>query len=384
MNKCNLKSFVVTHVVYRKIPPIEPIEGPFSADSDALLGITKKPVEVCQIPIANYNDPIIYGEWKKNRKFKMPSFLGTFLPLKYVLDTFLVIFFLFRFVLKNRSEKMLVAGIDPLSCLPLTLFKNIFGYKLIFHSVDFNKNRFKQKFLQKLYEKADEISTKKSDQVWVVCESLLDYKRKKFGVESFYLPNSTIYNESFYKKGKKYKNGKKIAWTGSFLTERSYDLLFGLLSEIQKEIIPYAEFYFAPTRDHERFKQYAERYKLNNFEVLNLHSRLEWQEFAGKCDIGIAIYDERFGSTEFIEPTKIWDFMLCGMPFIMSCEPSVSTPVKKSGVAYFLNPGNKIPKDNSLSEFLKPENIKNKQKKCLEIAKQFDIKQQIQKNLSSL
>lgn len=378
------KALVITHILYRKIPPYEPVEGPYSADCDALGLIVKNSAETCQIPLSGFNDPVLYGKWKKTRRIQIPKLLGQIPIIKYTIDFLLVIYFLLKFNFLNSREKKLIIGIDPLSCLPLTIFKKIFDYKLVFHSVDFNKNRFKNKFLQKIYERADEISTRHSDQTWVICESLQNYKRKEYGIETFYVPNASIYNETFYNNGKKLKKGNKIAWTGALLTERSFDILFSLLKEIQDKIRPDMEFYFAPTRDHEKFKQYAEKYKLKKFEVLNLHSRLEWQEESAKFDVGIAIYDEKFGSTEFIEPLKIWDFMLCGMPFIISCEPSISTPIKKAGVAYFLNPGNKIPKGNSLKEFLALENIKSKQKKCLDLAKQFDIKVQIQKRLSAI
>jgi hypothetical protein len=378
------KALVVSHILYRKIPPYEPVEGPYTTDSEALSVIIGNKVETCLIPLTDYNNPVLFGKWGGSQKLKIPLLLGEFLPLKYITDFFLILFFNIRFNLLNRHKKRLIIGIDPLSCLPLAIFKNIFKYKLVFHSVDFNKNRFKSKIMQKLYEKADEISTKLSDQTWVVCESLQNYKKRNFEIYSFYLPNSIIYNESFYQKGKKLKTGNKIAWTGSFLTEKSFEILFGLFKEIQEKIRSDMKFYLAPTRDHKKFKEYAKKFKLKNCEILNLHSRLEWQKFSASYDVGIAVYDENFGSTEFIEPTKIWDFMMCGMPFIISSEPSVSAPIRKAGVAYFLNPGNKIPEGDSLKEFLMPKNIKNKQRKCLNLAKQFDIKEQIQKRLSAI
>jgi len=374
---------IVTHIVYRKIPPYDALEGPYSSVCHALTLILKD-VETCQIPLSGFNDPIIYGPWKKSRKFQLPPVLGKLAVLKYVIDVFITTFFVIRFNLTNRNKKRLVIGVDPLSCLPLVFFKKLLGYKLVFHSVDFNKNRFKNKLLQKLYEKADEVSTKFSNQTWVVCESLQKYKKKKFNIDSFYMPNSPIFNDIFYKNGKKLKTGNKMAWTGSFLTERSFDILFTLLSEIQGKIRKDMEFYLAPTRDHEKFKEYCKKYKLNKCEVLNLHSRLEWQKYSATCDVGIAVYDEEFGSTEFIEPTKIWDFMLCGMPFIISSEPSISTSIKKAAVAFILEPHNKIPNDKSLHDFLRPENLKTKQEQCLKLAKKYDIKEQIKNKISLL
>jgi len=377
------KALVITHIIYRKTPPYDALEGPYSSVCHALKLILKD-VESCQIPLANFNEPIIYGQWKNGHKLKIPPLLGKLAPLKYLIDIFIILLSIIRFNLANKNKKKLVIGIDPLSCLPLIFFKKILNYQLVFYSIDFNKNRFKNKALQLAYEKADEISTHLSNQTWVVCQSLKDYKKKNYQTKSTYIPNSPIYNNSLYQKGKKSKTGNKMAWTGSLLTERQYKILFDLLKKIQDKYRPDMEFYFAPMQNHARFRSFGEKYGLKKFQVLKLHSRLEWQKFAAKCDVGIAIYDPHFGSTKFIEPLKIWDFMMVGMPFIISSEPSVSTSIKRSGVAYFLAPNNKIPPDNSLKEFLKPNNIKKLQTKCTKLAKKYDIKKQIEKALKKI
>lgn len=377
------KALVVTHIVYRKIPPYIPVLGPYSSVCGALKPMVKD-VQTCQLPLSGFNDPLTYGKWGKERKFKIPAILGKSVVLKYLIDILITIFFTARFNLKNRGKKRLIIGVDPLSCFPLIFLKKIFGYKLVFYSVDFNRYRFSNKILQKLYERADEISSRLSDQTWVVCESLKDYKKKHFGVDSIYIPNSSIFNGKLYKSDKKLKTGNKLLWTGSFLTERQFGILFGILKQIQNKIRPDMEFYFAPIGNLKKFKEYCQKYQLKKYQVLDFLNRFEVQKFAATCDVGIATYDPKFGSTEFIEPLKIWDFMMCGMPFIISCEPSISTPIKESGVAYLLAPNNKIPKDNSLKKFLKKENIIRLQSKCIKLAQEFDIQKQIEKALKKI
>lgn len=376
------KTLVITHILYRNTPPHDALEGPYSSVSHALVSILQN-VETCQIPLSGFNEPLIYGQWEKSHNLKIPSFLGKLTTLKYLIDIFIIVFFTIRFNLTNRNKKRLIIGIDPLSCFPIVFLKKIFNYRLVFYSVDFNKSRFKNRLLQVLYEKADGVSTKFSDQTWVVSESLQKYKKRKFNIESFYMPNSPIFNDIFYKDGEKIKMGNKMAWTGS-LSERSFDILFNLLSEIQEKIRKDMEFYFAPMQNHKKFRDYGKKFGLKKFKVLELHSRAEWQKFAATYDVGIAVYDPQFGSIEFIEPLKIWDFMMCGMPFIISCEPSISEPIKKSGVAFFLKPDNKLPKNNSLKSFLKKENIKKLQPKCIQLAREFDIRRQIEKALKKI
>lgn len=375
-------ALMVTHVIYRKNAPFDKLEGPYSSVEKSLSNITND-LEICHIPIDSYLKPLTIGNIKKPDNLFIPQFLSRIIPLKYTIDGLLIFFIAFKFILSNRKEKSLVIGIDPLSCLPLVILRKLFKFTLVFYSVDFNRNRFKNKLLQKIYEIADGWSTKYSDQTWVVCESLLKYKLEKFQIKSIYIPNSSPFDKKLFLGNRHLKNSKKIAWTGTLLTDGQFDILFRNLKEIQN-IKQDAEFYLAPINNHEKFKEYFKKYEINNGTVLNLHSRLEWQEFAAKCDVGIAIYDENFGSTEFIEPLKIWDFLICGMPFIISREPSISTPIKNSGVVYQLDYKNIIPKDNTLKKFLEEDNLKKLQSKCIDLAKEFDIKNQIEKAIATL
>lgn len=374
---------VVTHIVYRKKPPYEPVEGPYS-ECCSVLELMVNEVQSLQVPLSGFNDPITYGKWKKEKRFSVPKILGIILPLKYLTDMCVILFYTTTFCIKNRNKNIAAIGIDPLSCLPLVFLKKVFKYKLVFYSIDFSKSRLANKLMQKLYEKADEIDSRNSNQTWTTCELVGEYKKSKYGTESYYVPHATIFNNRFFEDGKKFRTGNKMAWTGSLLTNRLFDIIFGVLKKIQNDVKPDMEFYFAPTRDHEKIEEYCKKYELKKYQVLDLHSRLEWQEFASTCDVGIALYDELLGITEFVEPVKIWDYLLCGLPFVVSSEPSISKPIKESGVAYFLNPRNKIPNDGSLEKFLTPKNIKEKQLACLEIAKEYDISKQIELRLSAL
>ncbi len=375
------KALVVTHIIYDKTSPDCAREGPYSSVCRALTLILEE-VETCQIPLFDFNEPVIYGPWEKDRQLQIPPLLGKRTSLKYLIDILVTAFFVIRFNVTNRNKKKLIIGIDPLSCLPLAILKKIFSYQLVFYSVDFNKKRFGNKILQKLYEKADEISTRFSDQTWVVSDALKSYKKNNYHLESFYIPNSPTYNDAPYQQSKGLKTGNKMVWIGSFPTERQREVLFTALKEIQDRVRPDLEFYFAPFGNLHKFKEYCQKYRLKKYKIFDLHGRLECQKLVAQCDVGIALYDDQFGSTAFIEPLKIWDFMMCGLPFIISSEPSISAPIKKAGVAYFLNPGNKIPPDDSLKEFLKPENLNKLQEKCVKLAKEFSIKRQIEKVLT--
>ncbi len=376
-------ALVITHVAHRKIAPFDPVEGPYSSLAQALTMFIKS-VKVFGLPLEGYDNEIVYGTWGKTKRKQIPRFLGRWPVLKFVIDIFLDSLALIRWAIRNRDKNRLVIGVDPLSCLPLWIFKKIFGYTLVFHCVDFNKHRFDNWAMQCIYELADEWASKFSDQTWVICEALKEYKKRNYHIESFYVPNSVVFDSSVYKKGLLERTGNKMVWTGSLLTARQFDVLFGVLSLIQKKIRPDMGFVIAPTKDHDKFETYVKKYRLKRVELLKLNSRAVFQQVAAKCDVGIALYDELFGSTEFIEPMKVWDFLLCGLPFVVSSEPSLSQMIKESGVAYLMKPKNKIPDERSLKLFLSKQNLVLKSTSCLKIAKHYDIKKQIKERLTML
>lgn len=375
-------SLVVTHIVYRKEPQIVPIEGPYSFLGRSLKKIIKN-VEVFGVPLTGFENEVSVGKYDSPKKIYVPKTLGKWLPAKFITDFFLIFFTTITWSLKNWGKKKLIIGIDPLSCLPLLMLKRIFGYTLIFYCVDFNKNRFNNKLLQKLYELADSWSTKYSDQTWVICDALKEYKKKIYGINTQYLPNSVVFDPKLFEEGKIFRTGDKMVWTGSLMTDRQFDILFGVFSLIQTKINN-LKFVLAPTRDYDRFEKYIKKYKIKNAKVLRLNSRHDFQKIASRCDVGIALYDERFGSTKFIEPMKIWDFLLCGLPFVVSCEPSITKDVVESGVAYLMNPKNRVLNIDNLKLFLSQKNLAQYSQRCLEIAKKYDFDRQVKIRINKL
>lgn len=375
-------ALVITHIEYRDGESAIPSDGPYGPVCDYLSTIISD-IQVLELPLNGFTKNILYGKWKLESSLRLPVIFGMYLTIKYLIDLLIVMFFLVIWNLKKLGKKKIVIGIDPLSTLPMFLFRNLFGFTQVFYSVDFNRKRFKSVLLQKMYEKADEISSRTSDQVWGVSKSLNDYKAEKYGVRAIYVPNSVTFDSSIYKKNKKFKKGNTIIWVGTLMTKRLYGVLFELLRKIQK-IRPDLKIILAPTRDIISFKRLAREYDLKNVYIKNVKGRKNCIKLVAKCDVGIAVYDEQFGSTEFIEPMKIWDFVLGGIPFIISFEPSISLPILKSGVAFRLNAHNEIPSVSVLDKFLSTANLKNKSRVCLQLAQKYSVDRQIRKALSQL
>lgn len=373
---------VVSHIAFRNVIPYDRVEGPYSSVCQSLSRLGYE-VTTLLLPLVRFDRPIFFGLWQKEKMIKIVHLLGRITVLKYIIDFFVIFAYVAKYTKENRSKKTIVVGIDPLCALPLALFKKITQNKFIFYSVDFNEKRFANKWLQYLYEMSDEVSSRNASLVWVVCESLQNQKKKKYGVFSYYIPNSSMYNETFFKEGKDKRTGDKLVWTGSCVSERQFTILFKTVKTIQ-QIVPNLKPFFAPVGKYDEFIKNCKSYKLRNWHVLQLKSRSEWQEFAATCDVGIAIYDDQFGSTKYIEPLKIWDFMLCGLPFIISSEPSLNREVKGSGIAYLLDKHNIVSDALGLRQFIQNSKQPVAWEKCISLAKKYDIGKKINESLKKL
>ncbi len=375
-------ALVITHAAYRNILPYDPIEGPANSVCKVLQSSFPS-IGFLQIPLVGFNQPLIRGHFDHQQATKIPTFLGRIAPIKYLIDIVLVSYCIVHYVFVNRGKKKLIIGVDPLSCLPLVFFKKIFGYTLVFYSVDFNRKRFASTVLQSIYEWANKTSSKGSDQVWVVSEALRAYQDRVYQVPAIHISNSPIFDDTFFRESVGKRSGNKLGWSGSFMTERQFDIFFTVLKGLQA-LCPDLSLYLVPISDHEKFEAYARKYGLEQCTILKMYSRAEWQKFVASCDVGVAIYDDQFDQTKFCEPLKMWDYLMCGVPFVISQEPSIPPAIRDSGVAYLLDPKNQLPSDGSLQEFLRPENMKKLQSTCLALAEQFSIKKKIETALDAL
>lgn len=357
---------VITHVLYRNK---KPVAGPYTSVINALEKTCA--IDTIKIPLLEYNDPIYYGSQKNEKLISIPKFLGKLLPIKYLVDFVFTTILIIKFLHKSRKRESIVIGIDPLCALPAILVKTVAKLKLIFYCVDFNEHRFDSSFLQKLYEKSDEICSKYSDQTWAVCEELVNYKKFNYKISAKYIPNSFPFTEKYYEKNKDKRTGNKVVWTGSILTEKQITDIIKLSMQIQN-IKPETEFWYIPSNKIDLFYTGVEKLGLKNTKILDVEGQEASRELVSQCDLGLAIYDKNFGSTKYIEPIKIWEYMMCGLPFIISCEPSLCAKVKESGVAFLLGQDNSINDNQRLVSFISSQNLHELRDSCVEFAREFD------------
>ncbi len=380
-----LNVFIVTHLVYYS-KTSDPVPGPFASVSSALKKIGVAKIELLGLPLKGFEGPIIYQIDQKKYHFQIPKFLGVISLFKYGVDLVLSFCLTLNFLILQKGEikKSVVIAHDALVCLPLTFLRIFLPFKLVFYCLDFSKNRGPNYLMQKLYEWADRRGSLKSDQTWTVCQALVSYKKDHYGADSLLIPNSFPFDDSDYQKNKNIRNGRRVVWTGSILTNKQIDHLFHLCRAIQ-DLQPEMEFWFVPTNRIADFREAVKSFRMEGrSRIFEVKGQAGSRELVSQCDLGLAVYDKDYGSTRFIEPIKIWEYLMCGLPFVISGEPSVNNTVAESGVAFFLDPDNEVPTDRSLQNFIEPENLRNLAPKSIELARKFDAVETIRKAFEAL
>lgn len=367
INYENTRFLILVHLAFKK--GNVPAEGPYSSVIRSLPKNSAS-VEIIGLPLTGYNNPIIYGEYSNYKKLMLPKLLGKIPAAKYLLDIFISFVLLIKSLFDAPDVDTVVIAADPLAAIPALMLKPFSTYKLVFYSVDFSEHRFESNLLQKAYELADALASKFSDQVWAVCYSLIDYKKKHYNVDAIYIPNSFPYISKYYDE-RGVRSKKKVVWTGSVSTPKQLQDVVKVSKSLQTHR-PDLEFWFIPTYDSEELAKAIKKHKLINAQVFDVAGQEESRNLVKKCDLGLAIYDKDFGSTKYIEPIKIWEYMMCGLPFIISCEASLNPDLLQNGVALQLLANNQVPASKELKSFISVSNLRAKSSLAMAMAIKYD------------
>lgn len=373
------KILVTAHIAYHPISG-QPAAGPFSSITTALIKLGYR-VNTVLIPLCGWEKPAqieFYGDSKK--QVRVAKFLGKNIAIKYLTDIVVETILIIQLI--ARRGVTITIGCDALATLPLLLIKKIIPLKVIFYCVDFNQQRFNNKLLQWVYQKSDFLCSKYSDQVWVVGYSLLKDKKERYGIIAHYIPNSFPFDKKVQEETIQERNGNRVVWTGSLSTDRQLNALIQTIKGLLF-LRPELEINLIPANYISTIEQAIVSNELSDKVFIHqVPSQHESQQIVKTMDLGLAIYDEKFGSTAYIEPIKIWEYLLCGIPFIISKEPVICPEIMERGVAFKLDAANSIPKDDSLRTFISKEHITQLPPTCIALAKKYSLEGLVSKQLS--
>lgn len=258
--------------------------------------------------------------------------------LRYFLDLFFTIFW----VCPRKKLKVIIA-VDPLNFAYAYILK-LLGKtdKLVYYTVDYAYQRFRNPLLNKIYHRMDLFGAKKADLLWNSCKKIKDIRAKQGIKESknIYLPNMPALQNLKTKR-----EIEPFSLVNIFSNHKQLDL--EIMLETLSRLIPhysgitlkligrgkFAEDLIAKIKD----KQLLEHIK---FMDISTHS-CALQEISSSM-IGLECNTQTDSWNEFREPLKIMEYLSLGLPVVSKPGHGMTEEIVAENLGFIVTNSNEM------------------------------------------
>ena len=289
-------------------------------------------------PLDNYKNrfTVFRDEQGQTTTIKRVNYLSIF-------NLFIDFFLSIKFIIKNNFA--IFVGANNFDTLAGIISRKIFFKKInkiIYFGSDFSEDRFHSIILNKLYYLIEAICCKYADTVISNTERA-EGKRLSFGLKkgkSLVVPNGVLLDEENFEE--KELNNNNFIFVGSVTREHGlYDLIQIIRPLINRLVL------IGRGNDWDRV--------INLCKDNNIKTEIYFRKDHSFCisymrkfnGFGLAPYNTDSKWTYYCSPLKVFEYIACGLPVIMSSLPEIAKNVaeNKLGVVYDELNFNKINKD---------------------------------------
>lgn len=273
------------------------------------------------------------------RKIKTPKIIAPEILL-YLKD-FLLTFYLIFFRLRDKFD--IYIGVDPLNALVGLILKKLSIAKIvIFYSIDYTPKRFANPVLNFLYHFLDTFCAKNSDYVWNISQRIAKVRETQ-GVDekkNLVVPVGVHFENTGYVHREKEKTERNtLVFAGSLIESKGIKLLIRVMKKVIKEV-PDAKLEIIGTGpQEENLKKLVEVMNLNkHVRFLGLMNHDGLLKYLPTCGIGLATYlDDPNNIAYFADPTKIKEYLTCGLPVIVTRVPWIAKEIEERPMGIAIN-----------------------------------------------
>lgn len=272
-----------------------------------------------------YKKSSYYEYYKRGRLVERKSAFHWRMPdvLLYVKD------FLYSvYLCLARNEKYdLYVGADPLNAIAGIALKRLGRVeKVIYHSIDYFTRRFENKILNKIYHTVDKICVRFSDETWNLSSMMMNARQAYNNIDPETSRQVTVPVGVWFKKVKRKPfnriHKKKVVFIGSFVPMMGIDLILKAVPFIVKAV-PEAKFEFIGSGPSDQIlRGIAKKLKLDKHVTFHgwVYDRKKLGEILSDGAIGLAPFNTTILDDQVrnADPAKLKDYMLWGMPVIVS------------------------------------------------------------------
>lgn len=281
----------------------------------------------------------VYKSGKLIKEKKFVGWKGSELSF-YFKDIFLTLWW----VLKFSSKADYFVGVDNLNVFSGFILKLIGKVRhLIFYTIDYVPNRFKNKVLNSIYHFLDRFAVRKSDKVWNLASIMVD-EREKGGVDIKYrnkqivVPIGTAMHADINVSSR--IDRYKIVHMGHLLEKQGVEKLIEAMVYVVKKI-PKAHLLIVGGGPLEtKLKKDVTRLKLQKSVKFTgfLKEFSDVEKMMQDAAIAVAPYlDSKDTYTRYTDPGKPKDYLASGIPVVITKVPQVAYEIEKNKCGIAIN-----------------------------------------------
>lgn len=326
---------------------------------------------------------LIYEDGVLKNQIFTPQFFGPE-TLFYIIDFFIT----FYFIIKAWRRFDLCVALDNLNTVSVLPFRK-FGIvkKLVFYTIDYTPQRFKNRVLNYFYHLADKIACYHADKIWVVSDRMIS-ARKKYGVDikksvaSIVLPMGANLSRINILPIEKI-NRHDIIFIGHLLKKQGVQIVLKALSDIVPKFSDLKFIIIGQGEYEQKLKLLTRKLKISSHVefkgFINSHKLVE--NILCKSAIGVALYSPtKDNYTFYTDPGKPKLYIGCGLPIIITDVPKFARVVQKRKAGIMVDYNVKSLK-NALMFLLTSDNYKKYRANAIKLAKEYNTESLIQKAL---
>lgn len=255
-------------------------------------------------------------------------------------------FLTFFWSLKNGKTDLFI-GVDNLNAIVGVLLKKLGRVdRVVYYTIDYFPRRFENKILNRLYHLIDKICVTYSDETWNVSNVMVSARRKNnnmYGVKfnrQYTVPIGIWYDKAPRKHFSEIDK-KKIIFVGHLLDHMGVDLVIRAMSGITSKIPDVKLEIIGGGEEEKKLKELSKELKVDkNVKFWGwVRDRDKLEKIMSDGAIGLAtfntdILDEKVKNAD---PGKIKDYMLLGMPVIVTDAISTASAISKAKSGIVIN-----------------------------------------------
>jgi glycosyltransferase involved in cell wall biosynthesis len=259
--------------------------------------------------------------------------------IDYMLDAISTLIFL----IKRREKFDLYIGADCLNAfIGILLRKMRLTSVVIYYSIDYVPNRFKNSLLNSIYHLLDMLVAKKSDFTWNVSPRMGEIRTKKASSNLFrqIVVPVPINLEEMVSVISNEKNVYSMIYAGSLREEVGLELAIEALHSLKTKFPNLKLTIIGEGPLLEYYSRLIKKRNLDNDVVFlrYIESRSEFIKLLSSHGVGLAIYKPLKNSfNKYADVSKVKTYAACGLPTIIAKGSYTADEIHKSGAGIAIN-----------------------------------------------